>query len=440
MTITNADNARQALELDVTEAAKQMLGALSLSAVAPETYVGRLRSRDRLVRLAQEISDRARDEAAPIARAARADVDALRRKELEADPFATACLGSAARGIRELPGPLGAADLQVVIADLISKELEKACQDVDLDSARKIKTRKGVEQRRRRLKAELDTFTGQVQPRLAAHIAGHVRDELAGELGRRHEAAVLTSDALRRRCAEAEDPGEEIPGSHRFSCGPRTEVVLRATAVNRPDVLDRNGCPTAAIWPAFGAVVARGDLAVMESPQDAISALSWFLESIVAGALAGVTLDGLYSLSGEQPEVPNWLAKAAPRLQVGPRARQHDLVRLAQVPAATSGSLHQHVGHHIQTAAPSAEPNRLQLVELTYAYTADEVLEADPRGLANVLADVIPRASNPRLAAALKQQQAKLTRTDPDQRRVADREAEEDRPHPFRAGDPSEAA
>jgi len=178
-------------------------------------------------------------------------------------------------------------------------------------------TRSGREDRlRRRLKAELHIFTGQLQPGLAAHIAGHVRDELAGELERRHEAAVLTSDALRRRCAEAEDPGEQIPGSHRFSCGPRTEVVLRATAVNRPDVLDRNGRPTAAIWPAFGAVVARGDFAGHGESQDAINALSRFLESVVAGALAGVTVDGLYSLSGEQPEVPNWLAKAAPRLRV----------------------------------------------------------------------------------------------------------------------------
>jgi hypothetical protein len=440
MTITSADNARVAIEHDAADAARNMLGTLSLSAVAPESYPGQLRSRDRLADLAGGICARARDEAAPIARAARADIDTLRRGELAASPFATSCLGRAAQAVGELAGPLGAADAQAVITSLISKDLEKACQEVDLDSVRTIKLRKNVERRRRRLKAEIDIFVRQLQPVLTAHIAGHVRDELAEELGRRHEAAVRTAGALRRLLQEAKDPGEEIPGAHRFSCGPRTEVVLTAAAVRRPDLLDRNGRPTAAIWPAFGAQVAAGDLAVMENPQDAINALTRFLKSIVAAALAGVTLDGLYSMSQLQPEVPNWIAKAAARLQVGPRARRIYPVRLAQVPASSSDILHQHVGQHIQNATPSTEPNRLQIVELTYAFTAGEVLEADPRGLTWVLDDVVHRASNPRLAAALKQQRAKLTRPDPDQPGPGSREADGMRPHSVRADDPSEAA
>ncbi|HEY1916153.1 MAG TPA: hypothetical protein VGH27_11330 [Streptosporangiaceae bacterium] len=433
MAITSADTTRVALEQDAADAARHMLGALTLSAVAPESYPGKLRAQDRLAELARDICQRARDEAVPIARAARVDLDELRRSELAANPFGVVCLRRAAQQIRELPGPLGAADVQAVIASLISKELEKACLDVNLDSARTFKTRKGVDRRRRQLKAEIDVFVRRLQLELAQHIAGHARDELADELGRRAEAAVRTSEALRRLVREAKDPGEEIPGAHRFSCGPRTEVVLKAAAVKRPDLLDRNGRPTEAIWPAFGAEVAAGDLAVMENPQDAINTLSRFLESIVTGALAGVTLDGLYSLSQQQPEVPNWIAKAAARLPLGPRARQLYQVRLAQVPATGSDILHNHVGRHIQSAIRSTEPNRLQIVELSYAFTADEVLEADPRGLIRILDDVLPRASNPRLAAALKQQRDNLTSHAP-------QEPGNRRPHSVHPDNPSEAA
>jgi hypothetical protein len=148
--------------------------------------------------------------------------------------------------------------------------------------------------------------------------------------------------------------------------------------------------------------VAAGDLSVMEDPERAIHVLQRFLQSTIVGALADVTLDGLYDMAHEQPEVSNWIAKATARLQVGPKAHEPYRVRLAQVPTATSDILYNQVLHHIQTATRSAEPNCLQLMELTYSYRAQEVLEADPRGLARVLKEVADHASNPRLAEALR--------------------------------------
>ena len=106
---------------------------------------------------------------------------------------------------------------------------------------------------------------------------------------------------LRCVCGEAVDPGDDIQGSHRFSCGPRVDVVLKTVAVQRPDLLDRDGRPTDAIWAAFGAEVAAGDLAVMEDPHEAIAALRRFLESTVARALGGLTLDALYALTQSRP-------------------------------------------------------------------------------------------------------------------------------------------
>jgi hypothetical protein len=148
--------------------------------------------------------------------------------------------------------------------------------------------------------------------------------------------------------------------------------------------------------------MATGHLSVMEDPERAIQALEGFLESILVGALVGVTLDGLYAMAHEQPEVPNWIAKATARLHVGAKAPEPYRVRLAQVPAATSDILYNQVLHHIQTATRSTEPNRLQLMEVTYSYRAQEVLEADPRGLGRVLKEVADHASNPRLAEALR--------------------------------------
>ena len=60
----------------------------------------------------------------------------------------------------------------------------------------------------------------------------------------------------------------------------------------------------------------------------------------------------------------------------------------------------------IQTATRSEDANRLQLVELTYAFCADEVLRADPRGLGNVLASIQMHVSNPQLALAIRAQLA----------------------------------
>lgn len=401
MTITNPDNTQVALEHDAAETARRLLSTVSVGAVAPESFPGKLRSRERLTALAQQVFERAPAEAAPIIDAARTDIDTLRRDELKADPFSTACLGGASRSINRLPEPLSAADVQDVIKRAIDPSLAEACQEADRDTMRKLKTRKGVNRRRRRLKAEIDAFVQKLQPLVAAHVAGHVRDGLAGELERRFEACDLTQDSLRRFCAQAMLPDEDVPGAHRFSCGPRVEVVLKVAAVNRPDLLNSDGRPTDAIWPAFGAVVAEGDLSVMEDPEEAIDALQSFLRSTIADALTGVTLDGLYAIAHEQPEVPNWIAKASARLHVGAKAPEPYRVRLAQVPATTSDILYDQVLHHIQNATRSTEPNRLQLMEFTFAYSAREVLEADPRGLARILAEVVSRASNPQLAEAL---------------------------------------
>ena len=396
MTITDPDHAGAMLEHSASEAARRTLSTVSLGAAAPESYAGRLHSQDRLVGLVQGAFDRAPSEASAIAGSARADIDMTRRIELQASPFASDCFGNAARSVRALPGPLDAAGIRAAIADLIDNALEDACRDVDRHAARKFfKTRKGTDPRRRRLKAEIDAFIQKLTPVLAVHIAGLVRDELADELGRRHEASEGAQAALRRLCAEARDPGEDIPGSHRFSCGPRVEVVLKAAAVRRPDLLDRNGGPTDAIWPAFGAEVAAGDLGVMEDPQEAIKTLQRFLEDTVADALGGLTLDGLYAVTGEPPETPSWFGKAAARLQAVTREDVYR-VRLAQVPTATSDVLYNQVLHHNQTATRSEEPNRLQLVELTYAYCADEVLSADSRGLERVLAEIMPMSQTPR--------------------------------------------
>ena len=175
----------------------------------------------------------------------------------------------------------------------------------------------------------------------------------------------------------------------------------------RPDLLDHDGRPTDAIWAAFGAEVAAGDLAVMEDPHEALAALRRFLESTVARALDGLTLDALYALTREPAETPNWIGKSAARLQAVTREEPYR-VRLAQVPAAAGDVLYDQILHHIQTATRSDDGNRLQLVELTYAFCADEILRSDPRGLEHVLASILPHASNPRLAVAIGTQLAAL--------------------------------
>jgi hypothetical protein len=81
-------------------------------------------------------------------------------------------------------------------------------------------------------------------------------------------------------------------------------------------------------------------------------------------------------------------------------------VRLAQVPATASDALYQQILYHIQTATRSEDGNRLQLVELTYAFCAEEVLRADLRGLGRVLASIQLHASNPQLATAIRAQLA----------------------------------
>ena len=82
--------------------------------------------------------------------------------------------------------------------------------------------------------------------------------------------------------------------------------------------------------------------------------------------------------------------------------------RLAEVPAAAGNALYDQILHHIQTATGSDDGNRLQLVELTYAFCAHEVLRSDPRGLEHVLASIQPHVSNPRLAEAIGAQLAAL--------------------------------
>ena len=400
MTITNPGTAGAAVQHDVGEAARRTLAAVSLGAVAPESYPGQLHCQDRLTEFAQAAFGKVRPDASAIATAARVELDDLRRSELRTNPFASECFGPAARSIQALPCPLDPADIKVAVVGLITESLAEACRAVDRNAASKLKTQKGTERKRRRLKAEIDAFNQKLRPVLADHIAGLVRDDLVGELARRDETSRRSQAALRRRCAEAADPGDDIPRSHRFSCGPRVEVVLKAVAVKRPDLLDRDGRPTDAIWAAFGAEVASGDLTVMEDPHRSIDALQQFLESTAARALDGLTLDALYALTGEPPEVPNWIGKSAARLQTVSREEPYR-VRLAQVPAAVGDYLYDQILHHIQTATRSDDGNRLQLVELTYAFCADEILRADPRGLEHVLASIQLHVSNPRLASAI---------------------------------------
>ncbi len=400
MTISNPKTAGEAVRGDATEAARRILTAISIGVIAPESYTGKLHCQDRLIEYTRMAFEKARAEATAIAAAARTDIDGLRRSELMGGPFTNECFGPASRSVGALSDPLDTEDIQIAIAALVTKALEDACGDVDRNSVSKLKTRKGTERKRRRLKAEVDAFLLKLTPVMAAHIAGLVRDELSGELVRRHEACERSQSALRRRCAEATDPGDDIPGLHRFSCGPRAEVVLKAAATRRPDLLDRHGRPTDAIWPAFGAAVAAGNLGVMEDAQDSIEALQRFLESTVADALDGLTLDALYGVTQEPPEAPSWIGRAAARLQAVSREAPYR-VRLAQVPAGRSDALFDQILHHIQTATRAEEDNRLQLVELTYAFCADEILRADSRGLQRVLIAILPHASNPQLAKAL---------------------------------------
>ena len=400
MAITNPDSAAATVEREAGETARRMLSTITLGAVAPDTYAGRLRCQERLVVLARTAFDRAPSEASATAGAARADLDGLRRDELRANPFRNDCFGPAARSFQVMPASLDADGVKVVINGLVDKSLEDACQDVDRHAASRLKTQRGADRRRRRLRAEIDAYVYKLVPVLAGHIAGLVRDELADELARRSKAGERSQVALQRYCQEATDPGDDIPGSHRFSCGPRVNVVLKATAARRPDLLDRDGQPTDAIWAAFGAEVAAGNLTVMEDPQESIDALQGFLEFTVAAALDGLTLDSLYELSGEPPEAPSWIGRSAARLQAASREEPYR-VHLAQVPASTSDALYNQILHHIQTATRSEEDNRLQLVELSYAFCADEILRADPRGLERVLAAVLPHASNPPLARAI---------------------------------------
>jgi hypothetical protein len=408
MTITNPGSAAAAIEREAAEIARQMLSTISLAAVAPEKYAGTLYCQERLLVLARTAYDRAPAEAAAITGSAWADLEALRRDELRANPFRNDCFAQASRSVLGLPRPLDADGIRAAITGPIGKSLEDACQDVDRHAARKLKTQRVADQRRRRLRAEIDAYLYKSAPVLAGHICGLVRDQAADEVTRRYEAAGRSLAALRRRCQEAADPGDNIAGSHRFSCGPRLSVVLKATAAKRPDLLDRDGRPTEAIWAAFGAEVADGDLACTEDPQESIAALQRFLESTVADALDGLTLDSLYELSGEPPEAPSWIGRSAARLQAASHEEPYR-VRLAQVPASTSDALYDQILHHIQTAARSEEDNRLQLVEFTYAFRADEILRADRRGLARVLTAILPHVSNPQLAKAIGAQLADLT-------------------------------
>jgi hypothetical protein len=408
MTITNPGNAGETVRRDATEAARRTLrNTISVGVVAPESFAGKLRSQENLLGLAQTAFEKARSEAAVIASAARDDINALRREELKADPFVNDCLGRASGSVHELPEPLDTNGTKAAIAGVLDKSIQDACHDADRSAASRLKTRQGADRRRRRLRAEIDLFNQKLTPLLANHIAGLVRDELAGELTRRYEASERSQAALRRLCAEATDPGDTIPGAHRFSLGPRMEVVLKAAAARRPDLLNRDGRPADAIWPAFGAEVA-GNLGVMEDPQEAIEALQQFLEAIVASALEGLSLDSLYSVAQVPPEAPSWISRAGARMQVRSPERPY-VVRLAQVPAASSDMLYDHVLHHIEHATRGEEENRLQLMELTYSYCADEVLGADPRGLEYVLETVLQHVSSPRMAQALQAQLAVIS-------------------------------
>jgi hypothetical protein len=407
MNITHPRTAGASVQHDASMAASRALAAVSIGAVAPESYPGQLRCQERLTELAQTTFGQVRTDAAAIAAAARSDLDNLRRHELRTAPFARDCFGPASWSIQALPAPLDPAAVKDAVSVLVTEPLAEACRGVDRNAASRLKTQKGTERKRRRLKAEIDAFGLRLRPLLADHIAGLVRDDLADELARRDDLVSRAQTALRRLRAEAVDPGDDIPGSHRFSCGPRVEVVLKTVAVQRPDLLDRNGRPTDAIWAAFGAEVAAGDLAIMEDPHEALAALRRFLESTVAQALDGLTLDSLYALTREPPETPNWIGRSAARLQAVTREEPYQ-VRLAQVPAAASEALYNQILHHIQTATRSDDSNRLQLVELTYAFSADEVLRSDPRGLERVLASIQPHVSNPQLAVAIGAQLAAL--------------------------------
>jgi hypothetical protein len=404
MTITNPGNAGETVRRDASAAARRMLGTISLGSVAPESFAGQLNSEGNLVGLVRAGFDKGQAQATIIVAAARADIEGLRRDELRADPFANDCLDQASRSIHQLPAPLDTDGIKQAINGLIGKHLPEACRDVDRMTTSWLRARQGADRKRKRLKAELDQFINRLTPVLADHIAGLVRDDLAAELTRRYEATELARAALRRHWEEATDPGNEIPGAHRFSLGPRLQVVLKAAAVQRSDLLHRDGRPTEAIWPAFGAHVAAGNLGVMEDPQEAIKALGQFLESAVASALDGLTLDALYAKAEEPPESPSWIGLAAARMLVGSPV-QPDKVHLAQVPDTKSDVLINQIRTHIPTATSAKEENRLQLMELTYSFTADEVLGIDRRGLAYVLDSILPHVSNPKLKGAL---QAKL--------------------------------
>ena len=58
MTITNPDDVGLSLAHDATDAARQDLSALSLGAVAPESYPGKLRSQDRLIDIVNAAFDK----------------------------------------------------------------------------------------------------------------------------------------------------------------------------------------------------------------------------------------------------------------------------------------------------------------------------------------------------------------------------------------------
>jgi hypothetical protein len=405
MTITNPGSAGETIRHDATDAARQALRTISISLVAPETFAGKLQSQENLVLRVEAIFERAPQEAARIAAAAREDIDKFRVEELKGDPFSNECLRGAARSVAALPEPLDTDGVKATIKNLIGRSLQEACEDVDRTTASRFKTRQGA--KRKQLKGEIDLLNRKLQPVLVDHIAGLVRDELAGELTRRYEACERSLAELRRHVAQAADPGDEILGAHRFSLSPRLEVLLKAAAKKRPDLLDRDGRPTEAIWPAFGAFVAAGDPRVLEDPQEAIGALQRFLESLVTSALDGLTLDSLYSISGVPPETPSWISRAAARMRYR-SPRRPNTMRLAQVPAADSDHLLEHVGYSIENAKRGEEDNRLQLMELTYSYSADEVLSADPRGLEHVLTAALEHASSPKLHAALQARLALL--------------------------------
>lgn len=399
-TITNAGSAGETIRHDATDTARQALRAITISVVAPETFAGKLQSQDNLVQRAEAAFGQGRREAAQIAAAARADVDKLRRDELTGGPFSNECFDDAAKSVNGLPEPLDTDGIKAAIKKLTSRSLQEACEDVDRAAASRFRTRQAGERKRKRLKAEIDLFNRNLLPVLADHIAGLVRDELAGEFTRRYEACERSLIGLRRHVAEATDPGDEILGAHRFSLSPRLDVVLKAAAKRRPALLDRDGRPTEAIWPAFGTWVAKDDPRMLEDPQQAIEALQRFLEEMVTGALDGLTLDSLYRVSEVPPETQSWLNRAAARMRYR-SPRRSNTMRLAQVPAADSDHLLNYVLHSIENAKSAEEDNRLQLMELTYSFSAEEVLNADPRGMEHVLTVALDHVSSPKLKEAL---------------------------------------